>query len=1026
MKNYMILPLLAGLMLLCAACEEFADVNEQYRPVGSEIIFSAANEYNNGVETKTEYSGQLSDVSLNGVTKPFERINWVNGDPIKVIYTRAGDTDEASYTVTRTSENNERDNASLAVTSGINPLYWLPGSGDHVFYAMYPNTGFKGNSTASLTNGNHVQGNIPSAQTITLKSGKTYTPAMEYAYMVARDVISPSSPDDKVTLHFMPAMTAFEFKFKVAEGDNPVNVTGFKMKSTTANLAGTFAFDITGGSSADRSITWSTPVAATSPSDWTDEVSVSFGTGGTGVQLTRDEYLDFTLFTLPVSISNVTITFTFAGGGTKSLQLKHDGSFVTFAPCKKYIITNESVPGNEVWTYYVEDIKDINTYGHLATPNLPFTVKSYRKSGSGTYEAVKWKVQYSVDGNSWSDTQPSGWQTHGAKFSITNTTGNGCSGPSAAGEANYANILRNHDDTVTNPKEKDTEGIDSEQAAIAVLRSRGTLPSTTSDAGDGYFDLSKHPIYPVSAIDGGETTMETANCYVITRPGKYKFPLVYGNAINENAPNHGSNNENVMAYAPQGLSASNDINYYLRRFVRHDDKPITDPWIKNNNITVADAVVVWQDVTDASMQIIRDGGTNLFVDGDYVKFTIDETSIRPGNIMIAARTSDHTIVWSWHIWVTEKDLSPQTVVDKTGISNDFMQYNLGWTDKVSGHGEHWVDWPFYIRIIQTDASGNILNSTNPQNVDNTGAADVFCVTQWGESISVQENIGSNCFYQWGRKDPLLPAASNNTNKRIYSAKYTLSDIVESNVKVKTVQDDAGTIGQSIRIPYNIFYSRAGLTAPGYNQWMENHMFIGVATNNNGGSIGTAWYGNLWDTGLIARRADYEATHPGKEANALNVNNRLPIKSVYDPSPRGYVVPYTFAFTSCSEAAWNSNVAAYPNPRNSLSADNEGYLFSDGAGGRFFLPFCGARGGDGVNPLYHVKATMYYWTTGKLPYDDKWGTQHKSKNLTFFKDGHTTSHAEVWAIYDQYSEGAYAIRPVLQVRWGASGETQPND
>ena len=736
---------------------------------------------------------------------------------------------------------------------------------------------------------------------------------MEYAYMVAREEIEESGTDRSVTLHFVPAMTAFEFRFRLAQGEIPVTVTGFEMRSATSNLTGSFAFDITGGSGADRSLVWSN-------------------------------------YSLPAEIGDVTVTFTYADGTTKSLDLKHEGAFVTFDACKKYVITNDNVPGEETWTYTVEPIDDIVTYGQRQTMDMPFTVKSYRISSKGNAEPVKWKVQYSASASGpWSDTPPSSYSTNGAMFSINTVTGSG-SLPSSAGEARTANILRDHIST-----EREISGFDSEQAAIAVLQSRGVLPSSVSDAGDGYFDLSKHPFY--GTVNGAEIAQETANCYVVTAPGKYKFPLVYGNAIRGGV-------DNQKAYAPQGLTVHNDINYFLRRFVNHADQEITDPWLKNNGASPDDAVVVWQDVTDAGMQILLD--SDISIDGDYVRFEIKSERIRPGNIVLAAR-KDGVIVWSWHIWVTEKDLTPHTILDKRGCSHEMMTYNLGWTDRVDAYGEHWNDWPFHIRIVQTDDSGNELPIS-----PSTGDDETVTVTQIGESISVDANVGSNCFYQWGRKDPILPAASSNTNKRVYSAQGY--HITESNTKVVTVRDDSGTIGQSIRNPYKIFYSRG------------NYMYVGGM-----------YYGNLWDVEQISH-----VGASGAGANALSVVNRLPVKSIYDPSPRGFVVPYAFAFTGFSNQVATTNTPSTPIG----SAATDGFNFSDGLGGSIYLPYAGARGGDGTNPLYDVTATIYYWTAGKCPADKD--SKTKSRNLTFLKPD------DIRAIWEQYSEGAYAVRPVVQV------------
>ena len=989
--------ILAALTFSAVSCNRIIEGNV----AGGPITFSADVEYENGTPTRTVYAGNVT-VGTSGR----ERIDWVKNDLITIAYKQDGDPafQYGDYRIKDGTIQASGAKSTAAIEPVGSELYWgETANKDHLFYALYPANGFGGNTKSSLT-GADVTGTIPATQAPTLSSSK-FLPQMQYASMVAMKQVSFAT--STVTLQFRPAFTAFEF---ILNSSNalPITVSKIEMEATT-DLTGDFAFTVTGSDS--YGAVW-TP-ANTQVTSAGHKITVNFTTP---VEMDNNtKKLDVTLLALPVQQSGVKITLT-TSNGTKSLRLNDVATDtpVTFAPLKKYVITNNSVPGGETWTYTVDDIDPITIYGHLAAnvstePSLGFNVKSYRTSSLGPVEPVKWKVQYSTSASGpWSDSQPASWQTNGAKFSIHHTSGDG---DTTTGEPNDAEILRNH---TAGEQQSSGPDDDSEQAAIAVLRNRGSLPSSVSNAGDDYFDLSKHSIYvsvdgSYDEVDQAEIAQETANCYVITRPGYYKFPLVYGNAIRNGAANK-------MAYDPQnGQHGGNNITYYLRRFVRHDDKPITDPWIHNNGFTVANAVVVWQDVPDASSQILLDD--DISISGNYVRFRIRTENIRPGNILVAARAADGTILWSWHLWVTEKDLRPHTVVDKRGVTLSMMNYNLGWIDKTSAQFQHWNDWPFYIRIVQVEDDG----VTERVMGTSTGDDAIFSVTQIGESLSVDGNIGSNTFYQWGRKDPILGAANNNTNRRVYSDVYPLSVLVESSTKVKTVQNDNGTIGQSIQTPYNIFYSRAGeyfnITSDGTtytSTWLENHMYIGIADNNNGTSLGTAWYGNLWDTGLIARNADYDAAHGAGTGNALSVNNRQPVKSVYDPSPRGYVVPYTFAFTGFSDAAWNSNTGS--TPRGSLSSDGEGYDFNDGNGGTIFLPFAGARGGDGVTPLYEVNSTMYYWTTGKLPYDDKWGAQHKSKNLTFFRDN-GDGNPEIHAIYDQFSEGAYSVRPVIQTNFG---------
>ena len=84
-----------------------------------------------------------------------------------------------------------------------------------------------------------------------------------------------------------------------------------------------------------------------------------------------------------------------------------------------------------------------------------------------------------------------------------------------------------------------------------------------------------------------------------------------------------------------------------RVFVNHLDNPITDPWIKNNTgCTPSGGEIVWQDVNNLV--------ENVRVDGDYLCFEMKSDNMRAGNSIIAVTDASGTILWSWHIWVTDK------------------------------------------------------------------------------------------------------------------------------------------------------------------------------------------------------------------------------------------------------------------------------------------------------------------------------------------------------------------------------------
>ena len=125
---------------------------------------------------------------------------------------------------------------------------------------------------------------------------------------------------------------------------------------------------------------------------------------------------------------------------------------------------------------------------------------------------------------------------------------------------------------------------------------------------DGAVDLSKDA---------------TANCYVVSAAGDYKFKAVKGN----------------------GTEA----------------------------VAAANAEILWETFNNgddvAANSVIAEVG---FADG-YITFSTPET-LQPGNALIAAKNADGKILWSWHIWIPETPFTTDTF----GISSKkIMSRNLG-------------------------------------------------------------------------------------------------------------------------------------------------------------------------------------------------------------------------------------------------------------------------------------------------------------------------------------------------------------
>ena len=188
------------------------------------------------------------------------------------------------------------------------------------------------------------------------------------------------------------------------------------------------------------------------------------------------------------------------------------------------------------------------------------------------------------------------------------------------------------------------------------------------------YDLSTHD------ENGGTINETTANCYVVDAPGVYKLPLVYGNALL-------NGEKNPDAY--KGAA-----------FVDYNGDKINQPYINNPH----DCCLVWSD----GYYMVKD--VKLSDDKEYLVFTIDKDYLQQANAVVAVRDSEGKIMWSWHIWVTERKIYSENIHklhDIFGSSRIYymMQCNLGWVD---GKTVYYNDRELNFRFTQS-ASGNVLS-----------------------------------------------------------------------------------------------------------------------------------------------------------------------------------------------------------------------------------------------------------------------------------------------------------------------------
>ena len=492
--------------------------------------------------------------------------------------------------------------------------------------------------------------------------------------------------------------------------------------------------------------TLSAPATFTLGGDGTVSVSTSEAVNNVIMGHNQDNYV---FYMIPQTLTGVQVKVYFDNAPTPAITANLTGTWKP-GTTKTYALSQNT----SSWLYELTATPPTPAeYNANATDN--YKIESYREDPvSHTKQAVPWKVVgYDADNDgTFSMTEKPTWIT-----GLTKENGEGCTIPS--GEIGQATLKPDIDDLVAKRNN--------------ALKSATALGSAGSP-----YDLS---------TKGGSVARSTANCYVISAPGHYEIPLVYGNAIK-----NGTNN-------PSSYQTSNSGAYILQHFKDHADQDITDPWIEKTNSGanngVNDAKVVWADeaglVQFGATKIVRDAGNNAFV-----QFEVPADKIKNGNAVIAVMKNG-TVVWSWHLWFALSDaLNTVTCTNFQGHEYKFTQETLGWKYTAWSGTTYSAPRKVRVTVEQTVANGGVKQSayiTITQNPGNT------------------TREGYSTFYQFGRKDA-LPGID-----AIAQGSYSFDNTTGGH-----------SIGYAIRHPENMF--RCAYTGTYYYDWCN------------------ATYNNLWSMG----------------------------------------------------------------------------------------------------------------------------------------------------------------------------------
>lgn len=306
-------------------------------------------------------------------------------------------------------------------------------------------------------------------------------------------------------------------------------------------------------------------------------------------------------------------------------------------------------------------------------------------------------------------------------------------------------------------------------------------------------------------LNGEAMGKTTANCYVVNSAGTYCFPAVYGNSYKNGNKNIDNKHTNITG---------------------------SEPEIKG----IKDATILWVDGLGLISDVKYDSENKMVV------FSIDKDHIQQGNATIGVRNGEGEILWSWHIWVYEKDIySTYTSIDDfydSSIKYKLMDNNLGFCAAKT------------VSYARREGTISFVQEISGKSVELNVILKEFDVT-------TQDN--NSATYQWGRKDPFMGVTNisklaENKESRKYKpcfpkgGEYLVSDAT------KDIGSGSIYIKESIKQPNKIWNgSISGIS----NSWMAD-----------------------------------------KDKNAWNQNDgdgQNLVKTVFDPCPVGFKIPPYKAF-----------------------------------------------------------------------------------------------------------------------------------
>lgn len=287
------------------------------------------------------------------------------------------------------------------------------------------------------------------------------------------------------------------------------------------------------------------------------------------------------------------------------------------------------------------------------------------------------------------------------------------------------------------------------------------LASGLSDVYDG--DIFRTHAHPVRCINSNTKSVvhnlsgsQTANCYMIHSTGYYKFKAnVRGNGVG--------------SLLPLGGTTTAEINGGLSTTIDPDKVDVL--WWQGDFVETAAGVTSPDDFI--KFEFLNGGVPDS---EGYVTFNVEE--FHKGNVILAAYDYDGEILWTWHIWLTDKPA-------------DILSGNYTMQDRFLG-----------ATLAPTIGASSVTFSSNEERLSTYGF-----------------------YYQWGRKDPIIGPPSITAGTESVSGNTSASsmwwiksfDTGEWSSRITIDIANSATIPEVTRNPMT-FYRSATAAGRTSSQW----------------------------------------------------------------------------------------------------------------------------------------------------------------------------------------------------------------